>query len=278
MRKLLLALLFIFIYLNNCVLFAGNKYPWFKSSDSNINRIKDIPCPDKYKRIDLPVNSFAVWLRNLPLKKKGKPVYLHNGKKKYNQTAHYRVIDIDTGSRDLQQCADALMRLRAEYLYSRQLFGKIHFNFVNKFRADYLKWRQGYRIKVKGNKCWWAKISVHKNNYKDFRKYLNMVFSYANTYSLSKEMKRVKNLNDIKVGDIFIQGGFPGHAVIVVDMAKNSPGSIIFLLAQSYMPAQDFHVLKSFFSISPWYNINFKGKLITPEWTFKKKDLKRFKE
>ncbi len=185
---------------------------------------------------------------------------------------------MDTGTRDLQQCADALMRLRAEYFYSRQLFGKIHFNFANNFRADYSKWRQGYRIKVKGNKCQWAKISVHKNNYKDFRKYLNIVFSYANTYSLSKEMKSVKKLKDIKVGDIFIQGGFPGHAVIVVDMAKNSSGNIVFLLAQSYMPAQDFHVLKSFFPVSPWYHINFGEKLITPEWTFKKKDLKRFKE
>ena len=105
---------------------------------------------------------------------------------------------------------------------------------------------------------------------------MRIVFTYANTYSLSAEMNPVSDVRAIEIGDLFIQGGFPGHAVIVVDMAKNSAGHIVFLLAQSYMPAQDIHILKSPFSISPWYDINFGEQLETPEWTFKKTDLKRF--
>ncbi len=88
------------------------------------------------------------------------------------------------------------------------------------------------------------------------------------------------NLNDIQIGDVFIQGGSPGHAVIVVDMAIDSNQNKVFLLAQSYMPAQDIQILTNpnDRKLSPWYKVNFEGDLETPEWTFKKSDLKRFKD
>ncbi|MBZ4654739.1 MAG: hypothetical protein JG781_2096 [Peptococcaceae bacterium] len=54
----------------------------------------------------------------------------------------------------------------------------------------------------------------------------------------------------------------------------------IFILAQSYMPAQDIQILKNPMNqeISPWYSINFGEELHTPEWKSKKDDLKRFAE
>ena len=96
---------------------------------------------------------------------------------------------------------------------------------------------------------------------------------------MSKEMQSVA-VNEMKTGDVFIQGGSPGHTVIVVDMAVNSDHKKLFLLAQSYMPAQDIHILKNpdDETISPWYSADFEGELNTPEWTFKKTDLKRFKD
>jgi hypothetical protein len=54
----------------------------------------------------------------------------------------------------------------------------------------------------------------------------------------------------------------------------------IFMLVQSYMPAQEMHILKNLSSsskFSPWYSINFGEILVTPEWNFTKNDLKRFK-
>ncbi len=78
---------------------------------------------------------------------------------------------------------------------------------------------------------------------------------------------------------MFIQGGFPGHAVIVIDIAvRKKSGEKIFLLAQSYMPAQDIHILKNLRSrqFSPWYSVNFGRKLHAPEWVFTRDDLKRF--
>ena len=60
------------------------------------------------------------------------------------------VLDVDIGNRDLHQCADAIMLLRAEYLYSKGAFTDIAFDFVSGFRAEYSKWMEGYRIKVNG--------------------------------------------------------------------------------------------------------------------------------
>lgn len=86
----------------------------------------------------------------------------------------------------------------------------------------------------------------------------------------------------LQPGDVFIKGGSPGHAVIVVDVAIYTQiGKKVFLLAQSYMPAQQIHILVNPANrgLSPWYELsdNDEGKLYTPEWVFEKKDLKRFK-
>ena len=61
-------------------------------------------------------------------------------------------------------------------------------------------------------------------------------------------------------------------------VAKNESGEIIFMLAQSYMPAQDIHVLinPKNSQISPWYQLKSGEKLYTPEWVFEPDRLKQF--
>jgi len=83
----------------------------------------------------------------------------------------------------------------------------------------------------------------------------------------------------MKPGDILIRGGAPGHAVIVVDMAEDKKGNKLFMLAQSYMPAQEIHVLKNNNnrSLSPWYSMaEIERVILTPEWSFSVTELKRF--
>ncbi|WP_445298457.1 DUF4846 domain-containing protein [Lacibacter sp. H375] len=73
------------------------------------------------------------------------------------------------------------------------------------------------------------------------------------------------------MGDVLIKGGSPGHAVIIMDIARHrSSGKIIFLLAQSYMPAQDIRVLQNLNDkrLSPWYREPLSDRIATPEWTF----------
>jgi hypothetical protein len=236
--------------------------------------------PDRFKRTTAKASSFAEFLRSFALKAEGAPVKLYNGALKRNQDVHAAVLDIDVGTRDLQQCADAVMRLRAEYLYSNGQYDKIHFNFTNGFRADYSEWVKGKRIALNGNNTSWVSKNAPSNTYTDFKAYMETVFTYAGTLSLSKELVPVK-LEDIKVGDVFIRGGSPGHAVIVMDVVENqTTGEKLFMLAQSYMPAQDIHILRNpnDADISPWYSTDFSGDLETPEWTFSKDELMRFRE
>lgn len=236
------------------------------------------PAPPGFERVLAAPNSFGEYLRNLPLLPGNGPVLLFDGREKGRQDVHAAVIDLDVGTRDLQQCADAVMRLRAEHLFAQKKYADIGFHFVSGFPAEYAKWRAGNRIFVSGNKVSWQATNSESTSYGSFRKYLDVVFSYASTLSLAKEMRAV-DLEKMEIGDVFIQGGSPGHAVIVVDMAVNpATGEQLFLLAQSYMPAQQIHVLKNENdpSLSPWYRLDFGENLQSPEWEFSKGDLKRF--
>ena len=236
--------------------------------------------PAGYQRLPAEENSYVQYLRNLKLKEDGAPVLLYDGSQKNAQGIVYvAVVDQEIGKKDLHQCADAIMRMRAEFLWESKQYERIHFNFTNGFRCDYSNWMNGKRISVKGNKVSWYSKGGPSNTYKDFWSYMQMVFSYAGTLSLSKEL-RLKSIEDIEIGDIFIRGGSPGHAVLVIDVAVNSAtGDKIFLLSQSYMPAQQTQILNNpNGNLGPWYSTDFGQTLYTPEWTFSKNQLMTFED
>jgi len=217
-----------------------------------------IPAPPGFTRVSVAPESWAAWLRRLPMKPAGAPVLTFTGAKKWRQDVHAAVIDIDVGNRDLQQCADAIMRLRAEWLFAAGRQREIAFNDT-----------EGKRL---------AFSARRDRSYPSFRKYMDYVFAYAGTYSLERELRRA-DLATLAIGDVFIRGGFPGHAVLVTDMAENAEtGEKRFLLVQSYMPAQQMHVLKNPAAAdgSPWYPAAFDGDLITPEWNFAAGALRRW--
>lgn len=236
--------------------------------------------PEGYVRTKETVDSFGTFLRNLPLKPSGSLVKYYNGSSKPNNDIYDAVVDLSIGSKDLHQCADAVMRLRADYFFQQKKYDLIHFNFTNGFRLDYSKWRDGYRIAVKGNKTLWVKSAKPSDSYETYWSYLEMIFNYAGTASLAKEMKAI-SVADLQIGDVFIKGGYPGHAVIVVDLAVNPKNNLkIFMIAQSYMPAQELQILLnpsiSSNSKTCWYSAKISATLQTPEWTFNANQLKRF--
>lgn len=238
--------------------FANPKYAWQPPATDQTLQSRFTP-PPGFTRAPAEPDSWSEWLRSLPMKPPGTPVLTHTGAPKWRQDVHEAVIDIDTGKRDLQQCADAVMRLRAEWLYASGRPGEIAFNDTDGKRRAY--------------------SSSAKGGYPGFRKYMDLVFAYAGTYSLARELKSA-DVEDVRVGDVFIKGGFPGHAVLVADLAINNKGEKRFLLVQSYMPAQDMHVLKNPNRTdgSPWYGTDFGDQLVTPEWTFDRNQLKRWPE
>jgi hypothetical protein len=218
--------------------------------------VSAIPLPEGFRRTSYPENSYASWLRKISIKKDTR-VHLYNGELKKNQEAQYAVLNIPVGNKDLQQCADAVMRLRASYLYDQKRYAEISF-------AD----NNGKRYTCPG--------SADSTR---FERYLEEVYSYCGTASLEKQLHPVTDFGSLQPGDVLIKGGSPGHCVIVLDMAVNSNGKRIYLLAQSYMPAQDIHVLKNPMNndISPWYELKTDNSLIyTPEWTFAPGQLRRW--
>jgi hypothetical protein len=226
--------------------------------------------------VAIPDGSFGTWLRGLPVLP-GKPnVLLYDGTPKRNQTAQIAVIDIDVGRRDLQQCADAVIRLRAEYLRQAGRGRDVCFRFTNGGAAAWSRWAEGFRPRIEGRHTSWAKAAKAASGYSVFRDYLTAVFRYAGTASLERELRPADR---VEPGDVFIEGGFPGHAVIALDVAESPSGRAV-LLAQSYMPAQQVHVLVNPGdpAMSPWYRHDASAALETPEWRFDSGRAMRFSE
>ena len=238
-----------------------------------------IPPPPGYHRMATS-DAFTSWLRNIPLKK-DRTVYLYDGSRKYNQAAQFAVLDISVGRQDLQQCADAVMRLRAEYLYARKDYNAISFYTQQGVRLNFLDWTKGQRFRLSGDRLI---AYIHPGSNKPcedracFDEYLLTVFSYCGTLSLERQLTPVTRFGDILPGDVLIRGGSPGHAMLVIDVAEDAAGNKVYLLAQSYMPAQDIHVVVNPVEgkLSPWYSIQKNPRIITPEWTFYTTQLRRW--
>ena len=265
--------------LTTLVLLAlASPYPWGPQASPSDSLAVRIPPPPGYVRTPEAEGSFAHWLRHLPLQPAGSPVRLHTGALKPRQDVHAAVLDVDVGARDLQQCADAVMRLRAEYLYARGRISDLRFRFTSGDEAPFTRWAAGERPRVEGRHVRWVQGGRTGTSHEHLRAWLDTVFTYAGTQSLARELRPV-DVAQLRAGDVFIQPGAPGHAVLVLDTAVHPrTGARVFLLAQSYMPAQSVHVLRNpgDAALSPWYPLDFGAELRTPEWTFRRTDLRRF--
>lgn len=255
------------------------RYLWMSPPDDANALAARIPAPSGYQRVPAAAGTFAQWLRYLPLKPGRPEVLLFDGRKKPNQDAHWAVLDLDVGKKDLQQCADSVMRLRAEYLFSVGRNKDITFTLTNGQKAAFSDWAAGQRPTVRGNRVTWRAATRPDASHASLRRYLDFVYAYAGTLSLAREFKTPRETDPIEPGDVFIHGGSPGHVVIVLDVAV-APGSQrrVFLLAQGYMPAQEMHILKNpaHPASNPWYDADFGATLTTPEWNFKRDERKRF--
>ena len=226
--------------------------------------------PEGYKRVAYDEGSLTHFLRNYEMKQDGSSVLLYDGSKKGNQNAHAAIFTLPIENADLQQCVDSVMRVYAEYYWHRGEHDRIAFHFTDGFLFEYSKWKEGYRVVVDEAGTRWKKSASYDDSYETFIKYLRMVFSYSGTASMEQFETEEISLLEMKVGDVILKGGSPGHVVMVVDESVNEDGEKAFLLAQGYMPAQEFHVIKNpMHSNDPWYYQNeMEFPLETIEYTF----------
>lgn len=273
MKRLFLSSILIIIFF--CCLFFSFTNEKVSTPDTLLNSGNStletrIEVPEGYARLHVPENSFAHFVRTYPLKEKNHKVHLYNGKLKSKQNIHVAVFDLPLEAYDLQQCADSVMRFYAEYFFQTKQDEKIAFHFTNGFLADWETWKHGKKISVVQNTVTWVS-SVPDDSYTSFVQYLKCVFMYAGTLSMAYYETQPTTIQQAKIGDVFLQGGSPGHVVMIVDVAEKN-NKKAFLLAQGFMPSQEFHILKNpAHSDDPWYyEDEITYPLKTPEWTFNK--------
>ncbi|MDE0772896.1 MAG: DUF4846 domain-containing protein [Salibacteraceae bacterium] len=140
------------------------------------------------KRQVIDQHSVQFYLRNLTLKPIKAEVKLYNGTSKWNDNVYCSVVNLPIGTKDLHQCTDAIMHLKARYHYEKEDYDSIGFHFVNGFYCDYKHWKNG--CKTSRDKTTWEKRSLPSNSEESFWQYLETVFMYAGTASLTKELNQ----------------------------------------------------------------------------------------
>ncbi len=251
------------------------------NTNPNGSEIKSrIQPPDGFNWVEEEEGSMGQFLQNLKLKPSGSQILDYTGTPIDNQSEHAAVLDIDVGDKNLQQCADAVIRLRAEYLWHHNRQSEIAFHFTSGDLCRWEDYRDGVRPSITGNNVRFSKTATLDRSYANFRKYLNLVFTYAGTISLDKETRRLGTDETLEPGDILITPGSPGHVVIIVGHAKKANGKNIYLLAESYMPAQSIHIVTNPYnsSISPWYELKpTTDPVTTARFSFARGNFRRFK-
>ncbi len=220
-----------------------------------------VPAPSGHERV--ATDAWGEWLRALPVYPGDHPVLAYDGREIAPASAVVAVLDLDVGSADLQQCADTVLRLRAEYLWSVGDKAALAWRYTSGDLSSYRRWAAGERATVRGSSVSWSRRAAPSDSYADFRAWLNDLFTYAGTRSLVKEGVAADPANP-RPGDFLVIGGSPGHALILLDVAKNADGRHVALVAEGYMPAQEAHVLPG--PLSGWYPVNPTGGLSVPTW------------
>src|SRR5699024_8892453 len=96
-----------------------DEYSWLAGLDKQlkVQRLSQrFAPPQGYQRVAVAPGSFGEFLRGLPLRTDRKTVLSYRGARLSSPSA--AVVAMDVGERDLQQCADTIIRLHAEYLWS----------------------------------------------------------------------------------------------------------------------------------------------------------------
>ena len=235
--------------------------------------------PKDFKRVEYAKGSFQEYLRNYELKPFGTKIINYDDSQYFWQSGHVGVLEIPVPKNGLQQCADALIRVRSEYLWDNNRKDEIGFNFTSGHYCSWSKYAEGYRPKIDGNKVSFHKTAAKDHSKTNFYKYLNLIYTYSGTLSLYNELPKINNVSKLQIGDMLIKGGTPGHIAIICDEIVNETGDKLFLLFQGNTPAQSVHLVKNLedSTISPWYKLEKDAVIPVSNYTFYDSKFVRFK-
>ncbi|MEO7032793.1 MAG: DUF4846 domain-containing protein [Polyangiaceae bacterium] len=225
------------------------------------------PTPPGYQRVPVAAGSFAEWLRGLPLAAKDTPVVSNSGATVFSAEDDYvaAVVSIDVGAGDLQQSADAVVRLNAEWLFAYDKQDAISYRSATKLDMPFSRWARGQRLIASGpNVFWVVKGKPKEPTYDDFRQYIDSVMLWTNNVSLAMRATHVSEPKDLTAGDFFLQTRGKGHALLVLDVAQKPTGERVALLGQALQnPAQSFHVIR-LGRETAWFSMRPPNPVLTP--------------
>jgi hypothetical protein len=242
---------------------ANHHYTW-QATPAARNLLAATSTPPGFTRIPLDPASFGSYLRTLPLQPSTAQVRSFTGAEILapGDGRLFAVSTLDIGTQDLQQCADSIIRLHAEWQWAADHALDITYPATSGDAMPYAKWRAGDRPVITGMRIGWQRGAKQDVSYTSFRSYLDYVFMYAGTVSLARDATKVTR-EALLPGDFLVQAGGPGHAVLVLDIASDTAGHRRALIGQGYMPAQSFHVVAH--DGDPWFDLD-GDTVTTPFW------------
>ncbi|WCO01077.1 DUF4846 domain-containing protein [Psychroserpens ponticola] len=247
-------------------------------NEDGLTILSRVNAPKGYVRVSYEKGSFQEYLRNYNLKSFGSKIINYDDSPYFWQRGHIGVLEIPVPKNGLQQCADALIRIRSEYLWDNNRKDEIGFNFTSGHYCSWENYALGYRPNINGNKVTFNKMATANHSKENFYKYLNLIYMYSGTLSLYNELKSIDD-SDLQLGDMLIKGGSPGHIVMICDEVVNDKGQKLFLLFQGNTPAQSVHLVKNLVNskISPWYQLEQNAIVPVSNYIFNSAKFVRFK-
>ncbi len=248
----------------------AGRYPWlsgdrqFDKPDATLET--RFPAPPGYTRVPTEPGSFAEWLRSLPMAPEGTPAKNFAGEITLAADDDYLagVVAIDVGGSDLQQSSDVIVRLNAEWLWSRGEKASIGYASATRLSMPLSRWEKGQRLIPNGANVFWAiKTKPATVDYAEFRKYLDAVFNWANSTSLASRSVPVEDPKQLLAGDFFLQSKSPSHVAVVFDLADKPSGERVALLGQSRNPAESVHVVRPG-KATAWFSVRPPVPVLTP--------------
>lgn len=227
--------------------------------------------PQEYTRAEAAEGTFAAYLRDLPLKPDGTSVAQHDGT--VSSAAAAAVVDIDIGTSDRCQLTDALLLLRARFLFDTGRKNDIQFYFSSGFLYDFTTYTTGRRVKINGNDVRWVAKEAAGDTLPDLYNYLGTLYSYSRAASV--KANDTKQTGQIVPGAVFTNDG----GAMIADVARNdTTGETLVILVRGGSPASDLYVVKNIQlpDLSPWISVSAGGGIYLDGVTFLESDAREF--
>lgn len=246
------------LFLSSQIIFSQSCF--LRPSDSNVGKFDTInerfSTPNGFERIAVDSSSFPFWLRQIHLLPEDSPVkdFKNNIFKKSNDSTVAGVVAYNIKGRNLDQCMDILLHIWAEYLIECNRQNEIQFPLPDGLLLSWTEWANGLRPKFKGAHFYLEKNAKPNNSNRNFERYLNTIFEYSNSQTFFHYYKDI-NPNSLQIGDFIVKKGDKGHAIMIVDLARDKDGKLVALIGQGDTPACQFYLL-NYKKDNPWFPID----------------------